>query len=74
MTQIIMTSLHFHTLTLCNILQRVDEKSCLYKDVIYYRLFRIAILFRFNSKKRRANKLLTSNFGGFFLDDLGIKV
>lgn len=55
-SQTIMTSLHVHTLTLCNILYRVDEKSCFYKDVIYfslqYLLFRIAILFRFNSKKK----------------------
>lgn len=53
------TTLSYADVVQYRVLYRVDEKSCFYKDVIYfslqYLLFRIAILFRFNSKKEQTN-------------------
>lgn len=71
------------TLSYADVVQYTGYYTELMKKVVFIKMlyiflcniFYFALQYYFDLiRKKKANKLLTSNFGGFFLDDLGIKV
>lgn len=68
------------TLSYADVVQYNTElmKKIVFIKMLYIflcNIFYFALQYYFDLiRKKKANKLLTSNFGGFFLDDLGIKV